>query len=192
MTHSTQSSSARLPIEPSPLAKELQQMIAELNAQRAARKPLPVPDEPPARPYILATPVDINRSAAELSAEIVQLANANRLERTGMGITAPVQGVMERMLVKGAEQPPTPQQLQGITDHSRALGLTETPQMSTLLQASFWRAHNAPDRAELLEQAAQLAETTFARQQALAQKVEPAFDTEPSLDYDDGPSMDID
>jgi conjugative relaxase-like TrwC/TraI family protein len=178
---------ARLPLE-----EGLQRLMQELAEQQAAWKPLPIPDKPPERPYIMTTPVDPRRPAAELSAEIVQLANASRLERTGQGISAPVQRLMDRMLLKGADQPPTPQQLQGIADSSKALGLRETPQMSTALQASFWTAHNAPDRTEKLEQATQFAETAFAQQQSLARESEPSISNQPSLNYDTGPSIDID
>jgi len=108
-------------VELSPFDRELQQFAQELTAGHTPRKTLPVPDKPPVRPYVVITPVDENMPATEMSAEIVQLANANRLALTGEEISAPVQRVMQASLMNTATQPPQPEQLQRIAKDCEAL-----------------------------------------------------------------------
>jgi hypothetical protein len=169
----------------------LQQFAQQLAAGQTPRKPLPIPDKPPARPYVVIMPVDENMPAAEMSAEIVQLANANRLALTGEEISAPVQRVMQASLMNTAEKPPQPEQLQGIAKDCEALRLTEMPEPSSVLQASLWRAYNAPDSSQLLEDLTVRVETHLAQQQSITRAPEPMFDNEPSPSYDSGPSMDF-
>ena len=150
-----------------------------------------MPATPPALPYTVITPVDGNRSAAELSAELVQLANANRLALTGEEITATVQRVMQASLMRTAEQPPLPEQLQRMAKDCEKLGLTEMPEVGSVLEASLWRAYNAPNRVEILEATTARVEAHLARQQSPTQAVEPSPDDGPSFGYDSGPSIDI-
>jgi hypothetical protein len=179
-------------VELSPFDRELQQFAQQLAADQTIHKPLPMPDKPPARSYVVITPVDGNMSAAEMSAEILQLANANHVARTGQEIAAPVQQFLQTNLMKLAEQPSPPAQLQRIANDCEALRLTEMPEISNALQASLWRAYNAPDRSQILENLTVKIETHLAQQQSITQAPEPAFDNEPSLSYDAGPSIDID
>jgi hypothetical protein len=169
----------------------LQRFAQELAADQTRRKPLPISDKPPARPYVVIRPVDENMPAAEMSAEIVQLANANRLRLTGEEISAPVQQVMQANLMNSAAQPPQPGQLQNIAKDCEALRLTEMPEPSSMLQASLWRGYNSPDSSQLLENLTVRVETHLAQQQSVIRAPEPAFDNEPSMDYDSGPSMDF-
>jgi AAA domain len=178
-------------VELSPFDRELQRFAQELAADQTPHKTLPVPDKPPARSYTVIRPVDENMTAAEMSAEIVQLANANRLALTEEGISAPVQRVMQASLMNSATQPPLPEQLQRIARDCEALRLTEKPEPSSMLQASLWRAYNAPDSSQILENLTVRVETHIAQQQSITQAPEPTFDNEPSLDYDSGPSMDF-
>jgi conjugative relaxase-like TrwC/TraI family protein len=179
------------PAELSLFDRELQKFAQELAAYQTPRKPLPVPATPPARPYVVTTPVDGNRPAAVLSTELVQLANANRLALTGEEIAAPVQRVMRASLMKTAEQPPLPEQLQGIAKDCETLGLTEMPEVASVLEASLWRAHNAPNRVEILEATTARVEAHLVQQQSPTQAVEPSLNNEPSFDYDAGSSIDI-
>jgi len=178
-------------VELSSFERELQR-FAQQFAAAPPRQPLPVPDKPPARPYTVITPVDGNMSAAEMSAEIVQLANANRLALTGQELAAPVQRVLQAGLMKTAEQQPLPEQLQSIAKDCERLGLTEMPEIGSTLQASLWRSYNAPNRTEILEAATVRVETHLAQQPSLTKAVEPSLDTEPSFDYAPSQSIDFD
>ncbi len=151
---------------------------------QGTRQQLPIPDRPPARPYVTITPVDLNRPAAEMSAELVRLANENHRAITGQDIAAPVQSYMQQTIMQQANMPPTPKQLEGLEATSKALELDEPPQMNTALQSSLWRAHNAPDRSELMEQLTQIATTFYAqRQQARTIELpEPSRDIGMSID----------
>ncbi len=180
------------PAEPPTFERELQKFAQELASYQTPRKPLPVPATPPALPYSVITPVDGNRPAAELSAEFVQLANANCLTRTGEEIIAPVQRVMQASLMKTAELPPMPEQLQSIAKDCEALGLTEMPEVGSALEASLWRAYNAPNRAAILETVTASVESRLAQQLSPTRAVEPSCGNEPSFDYDPGPSIDFD
>jgi hypothetical protein len=133
--------------------------------QPGARERLPIPDRPPALPYTVTTPVDPNRPAAEMSAELVQMANDNHRELTGQDIAAPVQRFMQQIFEQQADRPPTEKQLENLEATSKALGLSEPPEMSTSLQSALWRAHNAPDRPEILEQLTQATTTAYTQQQ---------------------------
>lgn len=177
------SKSSRHNVELSPLAKELQQMIEQMNEQRTNSKPLPVPDTPPVRPYTVITEVNLGRPAAELSAEFIQLANKNQLAIAGQEIAAPIQRLMRDNLMQLASQPTAPEQLQSIQDLSRKLGLSEQPDVSTALQATLWRAHNDPNHAALLTNFTQATETAFV-QQLQMQAVEPIL-SQQSLMQDD-------
>jgi conjugative relaxase-like TrwC/TraI family protein len=185
------SESASQTAEPSSFDRELQQFAQQLAADRMPRQQLPVPDKPPVYPYTVMRLVDENMSAAAMSAEIVQLANANRLALTGEEISTPVQRVMQASLMKSAEQPPQPEQLQRISKDCEALRLTEMPETNSMLQASLWRAYNAPDSSQILESLTVRVETHLVQQQSVTQAPEPAFDNEPSLSYDSGPSIDF-
>src|SRR5947209_2372128 len=99
-----------------------------------------------------------------MSAELVKLANENHRQATGQDIAAPVQKFMQKIFEQAGDRPPTEKQLENLKATSEALGLTETPQMSTSLQSSLWRAHNAPDRAEILEQLTQASTTAYTQQ----------------------------
>jgi conjugative relaxase-like TrwC/TraI family protein len=133
--------------------------------QQREREQLPVPNRPPARPYTTTMPVDANRPAAEMSAEIVKLANENHRAITGQDIPAPVQKFMQQIFTQAADHPPTEKQLENLEATSKALGMSEPPQMSTSLQSSLWRAHNAPDSSEILEQLTQASTTVYTQQQ---------------------------
>ncbi len=128
--------------------------------------------------------VDAKRPAAEMSAEIVKLANENHRAITGQDIPAPVQKFMQQIFTQAADHPPTEKQLENLEATSKALGMSEPPQMSTSLQSSLWRAHNAPDSSEILEQFTQ-ASTTVYRQQQQARTIElpePSQDIGMSID----------
>jgi conjugative relaxase-like TrwC/TraI family protein len=161
-----QSELVRQPAEPSPLAKELGQMQQQMIEQRANQEPLPVPDSSRAR-YVTIMPVDGDRPAASMSKEFVQLANSNHLANTGQEISPQVQRFMQANLIKAAERPPSPEQLHGITDACQKLGISDdSSQITNALQASLWRAHNSPDRTDLLENFTKATETAFAQTQA--------------------------
>lgn len=131
---------------------------------------LPIPDRPPAQPHVTITPVDHKRPAPELAAELVRLASSNRAERTGRELSPQAQTHMQETLTKAGERPPTRKQLENLSATARQLGLDEPPQVANALQASLWRAQNAPDRAELLEQFTQAAEVDYLR--SVAQTIE--------------------
>jgi hypothetical protein len=126
-----------------------------------------------------------------MAAEIVQLANANRVALTGEEIAPQVQKILQTGLMNTAERPPSPQQLQSIAKDCETLRLPEVPEMSTMLQASLWKAYNAPNRVELLEATTVNAEALLAPQQSPTQAASPSFDDGPSFEYDSGPSMDF-
>jgi conjugative relaxase-like TrwC/TraI family protein len=175
-----------------PISAAYQQTLRGIVEQQGTRARLPIPDRPPALPYVVTTPVDPNRPAAQMAAEIVQLANANRVALTGEEIAPQVQKVMQTGLMNTAERPPAPQQLQSIAKDCATLGLPEVPEMSTMLQASLWRAYNAPNRVELLEATSGQAEALLApQQQSPAQAASQSFDEGPSFGYDSGPSIDF-
>jgi hypothetical protein len=154
--------------------------------QQGAREQLPIPARPPARPYTTTTPVDPNRPAAEMSAALVKMANENHRDLTGQDIAAPVQKFMQQIFEKAADRPPTEKQLENLEATSKALGMSEPPQMSTSLQSSLWRAHNAPDRSEILEQLTQASTTAYtAQRQQQARTIElpePSRDIGMSID----------
>jgi uncharacterized protein with beta-barrel porin domain len=108
-----------------------------------------------------------------MSQEFVQLANANHLAATGQEISAQVQRFMQANLMKSAERPASPEQLHGIADASQKLGVADdSSQITNALQASLWRAHNSPDRADLLEQFTKATEATYTQQQSPALKID--------------------
>ncbi|MGB8510754.1 MAG: AAA family ATPase, partial [Pyrinomonadaceae bacterium] len=154
--------------------------------QQEAREQLPIPARPPARPYVTLTPVDANRPAAEMSAELVKMANENHRDLTGQDIAAPVQKFMQQIFTQQADRPPTEKQLENLEATSKALGLTELPQMSTSLQSSLWRAHNAPDHSEILEQLTQVSTTAYTQHQQQQSRTielpEPSRDIGMSID----------
>ena len=154
--------------------------------QQGAREQLPIPARPPARPYTTTMPVDPNRPAAQMSAELVKMANENHRDLTGQDIAAPVQKFMQQIFEKAADRPPTEKQLENLEATSKALGMNEPPQMSTSLQSSLWRAHNAPDRSEILEQLTQASTTAYtAQRQQQARTIElpePSRDIGMSID----------
>jgi conjugative relaxase-like TrwC/TraI family protein len=163
-----------------------QQTLRGIVGQQGEREQLPIPARPPARPYTTTTPVDANRPAAEMSAELVKMANENHRDLTGQDIAAPVQKFMQQIFTQQADRPPTEKQLENLEATSKALGLTEPPQMSTSLQSALWRAHNAPDRAEILEQITQATTTAYTQhQQQQARTIElpePSRDIGMSID----------
>jgi conjugative relaxase-like TrwC/TraI family protein len=174
-----------------PISAAYQQTLRGVVEQQGTRARLPVPDCPPALPYVVMKPVDPNRPAAQMAAELVQLANANRVALTGQEIAPPVQKIMQTGLMNTAERPPSPQQLQSIAKDCTTLQLSEVPEMSTMLQASLWKAYNAPNRVELLEATTGKAEALLAPQQPPTQAPSPSFDDGPSFGYDSGPSIDF-
>jgi conjugative relaxase-like TrwC/TraI family protein len=173
-----------------PISAAYQQTLRGV-VEQGTRARLPIPDRPPALPYVVLTPVDPNRPAAQMAAELVQLANDNRVALTGQEIAPPVQKIMQTGLMNTAERPPSPQQLQSIAKDCETLQLSEVPEMSSMLQASLWKAYNAPNRIELLEATVGKAEALLASQQSPAQAASQSFDEGPSFGYDSGPSMDF-
>lgn len=174
-----------------PISAAYQQTLRGVVEQQGTRARLPVPDRPPALPYVVITPVDPNRPAAQMAAEVVRLANANHVALTGEEIASSVQKIMQTGLMNTAERPPSPEQLKSIAKDCETLQLSEVPEMSTMLQASLWKAYNAPNRVELLEATTGKAEALLAPQQSPAQAASPSFDEGPSFEYDSGPSMDF-
>ncbi len=138
--------------------------IANQQTQQSKREQLPIPARPPALPYTITMPDEPIRPAAEMSAEIVKLANENHRAVTGQNIPAPVQKFMQQIFTQAADRPPTDKQLENLEATSKVLGMSEPPQMSTSLQSSLWRAHNAPDRSEILEQLTQASTTAYMQQ----------------------------
>jgi hypothetical protein len=155
--------------------------------QQGTRQRLPVPDRPPALPYVVMTPVDPNRPAAEMSAELVGLANENHRRLTGQDIATPVQRYMQGIFEQAGDRPPTAKQLENLEATSKALGLSEPPQMSTALEASLWRAYNAPNSSEILEQLTQASTSAYTQQQQQASAIEPL---DQSRNMDMGMSID--
>jgi len=146
-------------------------------AQRAAQPERLTPTELDVRPHGTHKSVDLSRPASELSAELVQLANANQIDRTGQEIAAPVQEYMQDSLMRAANRPPSEEQLERLNTNARALGLDEPPNVENALQAALWNAHNAPDGAERLEQFTQTALQDVSRSQSRKIKMpEPRHD----------------
>jgi hypothetical protein len=160
----------RTPTDPTSTA--YQETLRRIVEQQGARERLPIPARPPARPYVTTTPVDPHRPAAEMSAEIVRLANENHRAITGEDIAASVQKHMIGIFEPAARMPPTPKQLENLEATSKALGMSEPPHVSTSLQCSLWRAYNAPDRSELLEQITQASAIAYTQQQQQALAIE--------------------
>ncbi|MBA3806404.1 MAG: hypothetical protein H0X14_11920, partial [Acidobacteria bacterium] len=149
-----------------PISAAYQQTLRGIVGQQGEREQLPVPDRPPARPYTTTTPVDPNKSAKDLSAELIELANDNHRAVTGQEIAAPLQKYMQATLPKLAEQPPTENQLERLNATAKALGLSEPPAVTNSLQAAVWSAHNSPDRTERLEQFTEGMQAGFRQAQA--------------------------
>jgi hypothetical protein len=143
-----------------------QQTLRGIVGQQGERQQLPIPARPPTLPYIVTTPVDPNKSAKDLSAELVKLANDNYRAVTGQEIAAPLQKFMQATLSKFADQPPTDKQLERLAATSQALGLSEPPKLESSLQVAVWNAHNAPDRTERLEQFTEGMQIGFRQSQA--------------------------
>jgi conjugative relaxase-like TrwC/TraI family protein len=167
---------------------ELRQIAQEVVGRERGREDLSVPDKPPVRTTVkeFARQVEAQHTAVnaaiEMSAEIVKLANDNRLDRTGQDIAAPVQSRMEDFYMKTAEMPPTLLQQENLVKASDDLGMTEPPKMSTSLETSVWMAQNAPDRAERLEQFTQSFETLYAKQSQQQQQARTIEPMSPSRD----------
>jgi conjugative relaxase-like TrwC/TraI family protein len=183
-TRPTDSTRQTNPARPTdPISATYQQALRGIVGQQGEREQLPIPDRPPARPYTVTTPVDPNKSAKELSAELVQLANDNHRAVTGQEIAAPLQKFMQANLMRHAEQPPTENQLERLAATSKTLGLSEPPKMENALQVAVWNAHNTPDRAERLEQFTEGMQAGFRQSQARTIELpEPSRDIGMSID----------
>lgn len=169
---------------PDPTGAAYQQTLRGIvEQQQSAREQLPIPDRPPALPYTTITPVDPNKSAKDLSAELIQLANDNHRAVTGQEIAAPLQQFMQTSLPRLADQPPTENQIERLDATSQALGLSEPPKLESSLQVAVWNAHNAPDRAERLEQFTAGMQASFRQTQARTIELpEPSRDIGMSID----------
>ncbi len=166
-----------------PTSATYQQMLRGIVGQQGEQEQLPIPARPLARPYTTTTPVDPNKSAKDLSAELIQLANDNHRAVTGQDITAPVQKYMQETLPKLAEQQPTENQIERLDATSKELGLSEPPAVNNALQAAVWSAHNSPDRVERLEKFTEGMQAGFRQTQARTIELpEPSRDIGMSID----------
>ena len=111
-----------------------------------------------------------------MAAEVLRLADENRLAQGRPPVDAQVQEYMRAALVKAAERPPSEAQAGRDRQIAEALG-REDPRHENALESSLYAARNAPDRGELLDHFTAAAEAAYAREQApVMEHVQPSHD----------------
>jgi hypothetical protein len=121
---------------------------------------------------ILDRPAQVERMAAE----VLRLADENRLAQGRPPIDAGVQEYMRASLVRAAERPPSEAQAERDRQIAEALG-REDPRHENALESSLYAARNAQDRGELLDRFTAAAESAYAREQAPAiEQAEPSHE----------------
>ncbi len=121
---------------------------------------------------ILDRPAQVERMAAE----VLRLADENRLAQGRPPVDAQVQEYMRAALVRAAERPPSEAQAGRDRQIAEALG-RDDPRHENALESSLYAARNAPDRGELLDRFTAAAESAYAREQApVIEHVQPSHD----------------
>jgi len=100
-----------------------------------------------------------------MAAEVLRLADENRVAQGRPPVDAHVQGYMRAALVKAAERPPSEAQAGRDRQIAETLG-RDDPRHENALESSLYAARNAPDRGELLDKFTAAAESAYAREQA--------------------------
>lgn len=122
--------------------------------------------------FILDRPTQVERMAAE----VLRLADENRLTQGRPPVDAQVQEYMRAALVRAAERPPSEAQAERDRQIAQALG-RDDPRHENALESSLYAALHAPDRGELLDRFTAAAESAYAREQAPAiEHAEPSYD----------------
>lgn len=112
---------------------------------------------------ILDRPAQVERTVAE----VLRLADENRLAQGRLPIDAGVQEYMRAALVRAAERPPSEAQAGRDRQIAEALG-QEAPRHENALESTLYAALHAPDRGELLDRFTDAAESAYARDQTPA------------------------
>jgi conjugative relaxase-like TrwC/TraI family protein len=121
---------------------------------------------------ILDRPAQVERMAAEM----LRLADENRLAQGRPPVDAQVQEYMRAALVRAAERPPSEAQAERDRQIAEALG-RDDPRHENALESSLYAARHAPHRGELLDRFTAAAESAYAREQAPAiEHAEPSHD----------------
>lgn len=121
---------------------------------------------------ILDGPAQVERMAAE----VLRLADENRLAQGRPPIDAGAQEYMRAALVRAAERPPSEEQVGRDRRIAEALG-RDDPRHENALESSLYAARNAPDRGELLDRFTAAAESAYAREQTpVIEHAEPSHD----------------
>jgi DNA-binding SARP family transcriptional activator len=121
---------------------------------------------------ILDRPAQVERMAAE----VLRLADENRLAQWRPPIDTGVQEYMRAALVRAAERPPSEAQAERDRQIAEALG-REDPRHESALESSLYAALNSPNRDELLDRFTSTAESSYAREQApVIEQAEPSHD----------------
>lgn len=110
---------------------------------------------------ILYRPAQVERMAAE----VLRLADENRLTQGRPPVDAHVQEYMRAALVRAAERPPSEAQAERDRRIAEALG-RDDPRHENALESSLYAALNAPNRDELLDKFTSAAESAYEREQA--------------------------
>jgi conjugative relaxase-like TrwC/TraI family protein len=112
---------------------------------------------------ILDRPAQVDRIAAE----VLRLADENRLAQGMPPVNTHVREYMRAALVRAAERPPSEEQAERDRQIAEALG-RDDPRHENALESSLYAALNAPNRGELLDRFTGAAESAYAREQAPA------------------------
>jgi len=111
-----------------------------------------------------------------MAAEVLRLADENRLAQGRPPVEAQVQEYMRAALARAAERPPSEAQAERDRQIAEALG-RDDPRHGNALESSLYAARNAPNRGELLDRFTAAAESAYAREQAPAiEQVQPSHE----------------
>lgn len=112
----------------------------------------------------------------QMAAEVLRLADENRLTQGMPPVEAQMQEYMRAALVRAAERPPSEAQAERNRQIAEALG-RDDPHHENALESSLYAALNAPNRGELLDRFTAAAESAYEREQAPAiEHVQPSHD----------------
>ncbi len=111
-----------------------------------------------------------------MAAEVLRLADENRLAQGRPPVDVHVQEYMRAALVRAAERPPSEAQAERDRQIAQTLG-QEEPHHENALESSLYAALNAPNRGELLDRFTAAAESAYAREQEpVIEHVQPSRD----------------
>lgn len=120
--------------------------------------------------------LDKSAQVERMAAEVLRLADENRLAQRMPPVDAHVQEYMRAALVKAAERPLSEAQADRDRRIAEALG-RDDPRHENALESSLYAALNAPDRSELLDRFTAAAESAYAREHVPAiEHAEPSHD----------------